>query len=196
MNIEKRNFFSNYRDFFGNLSQRQVDGLDQLLDAIRSDEAVTDLRHLAYMLATVKHECADTWHPVTEYGNRAYFNKYNAGTDIGKRLGNIHKGDGFLYRGRGYVQITGRANYEKLGMAAGVDILTFPDKALEPDTAFKIMVSSMMSGLFTGKSLYTYIHDGVCDYMEARRIINGKDQAEKIAKYAFTFEKILKASLM
>lgn len=191
-NIDKHSFFSNYRDFFGNLSQRQVDGLDQLLDAIRADESVTDLRHLAYMLATVKHECADTWRPITEYGNRTYFDKYNAGTSIGKRLGNLHKGDGYLFRGRGYVQITGRDNYAKFGL----DLIANPDKALEPGTAFKIMVAGMLNGLFTGKSLYTYIHDGICDYVAARRIINGTDQAENIAKYAFTFEKILKASLV
>lgn len=196
MNIEKHNFFSNYRDFFGRISQKQVEGLDQLLDAIRADETVTDLRHLAYMLATVKHECADTWRPVTEFGKRAYFDKYNAGTLIGKRLGNIHKGDGFLFRGRGYVQITGRDNYAKLGQTIGVDLLANPDAALEGSKAFKIMVSGMVSGLFTGKKLKDYIHNGVCDYVASRRIINGQDEAEKIAKYAFTFEKILKASLM
>lgn len=195
MKIEKQRFFSEYRSFFGNLSQKQVIGLDKLLDAIRADVIVTDLRHLAYMLATIKHECADTWWPVTEFGGRAYFDKYNAGTAIGKRLGNTQKGDGFLFRGRGYVQITGRLNYGKLSKTIGVDLLANPDAALEPANAFKIMVSGMVSGLFTGKSLSTYIHDNFCDYAGARRIINGQDQAEKIAKYAFTFEKILKASL-
>jgi hypothetical protein len=196
MKIEKHNFFSGYRSFFGNLSQKQVGGLDQLLDAIRADETVTDLRHLAYMLATVKHECADTWYPVTEYGNRAYFDKYNAGTTIGKRLGNLHKGDGYLFRGRGYPQITGRDNYDKLGREIGVDLIANPDAALIPANAFKIMVAGMTKGLFTGKKLKDYIHNGVCDYVASRRIINGQDEAERIAKYAFTFEKILKASLM
>lgn len=196
MKIEKQRFFSNYRDFFGRLSQKQVEGLDQLLDAIRDDENVTDLRHLAYMLATVKHECADTWWPVTEFGGRTYFDKYNAGTAIGKRLGNTQKGDGFLFRGRGYVQITGRDNYLKLGQEIGVDLIANPDSALIPANAFKIMVSGMAHGLFTGKRLSTYIHNNFCDYVGARRIINGQDQAEKIAKYAFMFEKILKASLM
>jgi len=196
MKIDKHAFFQNYRDFFGNLSQRQVDGLDQLLDFIRADEVITDLRHLAYMLATVKHEDADTWWPITEYGNRAYFDKYNAGTKLGKRLGNIHKGDGYLFRGRGYPMITGRDNYDRLGRNIGVDLIANPEKATIPEIAFKIMLVGMVKGLFSGKKLSDYIHNGVCDYVGARRIINGTDQAEKIAKYAFTFEKILKASLV
>jgi predicted chitinase len=57
-------------------------------------------------------ETARRFTPVTEFGQPSYFNKYDAGTPIGRRLGNMQPGDGFRFRGRGYVQITGRANYE------------------------------------------------------------------------------------
>src|SRR5919202_178207 len=95
--------FNAYREIYGKLNQVQVSGIDNLLGYIEMDADVTDLRWAAYMLATVKHECADKFQPVTEYGQKSYFNKYDAGTPIGRRLGNTVRGDGFLYRGRGYV---------------------------------------------------------------------------------------------
>ncbi len=100
---------------------------------------MTDIRWGAHMLATIKHECADTFQPITERGAKAYFNKYEPGTSIGKNLGNTVKGDGYLYRGRGYVQITGRANYQKLSSVLGLtgedDLIMHPDHALHPDVA-------------------------------------------------------------
>ena len=51
----------------------------------------------------------------------------------------------------------------------------------------------MADGDFTGKSLSNYISAGKCDYVEARRIVNGTDRAHKIAGYAAEFEVALRA---
>jgi len=184
--INTKAFFDAYRLKFGSLKQSQVDGINQLL----SFGAGFDKRYFAYMMATVKHECADTWKPITEYGSKDYFNKYDADTRLGQRLGNIVDGDGYRYRGRGYVQITGRANYERLGNIIEVDLINNPDLALDPVNAFSIMKIGMEKGLFTGKRLSDYINQS-CNYLQARRIINGMDRAELIAGYAKFFEGIL-----
>lgn len=176
------------------LNPQQYQGLDQLLAFIELDPDITDDRWVAYMMATVEHECAHTFLPITEFGPPAYFDKYNAGTKIGERLGNTQPGDGLKYKGRGFVQITGRANYLKLGQALGVGDLFIkqPDLVLEPANAYRIMSVGMRNGLFTGRKLATYINDAGCDYVNARRIINGTDQAEVIAGYATMYEKVLK----
>ncbi len=198
MKFNHQSFFNSYKTNFGNLSQAQVSGLENLLNFVETDQTITDIRWLAYMLATVKHECADTYQPISERGQKVYFDKYEAGTAIGKRLGNAEKGDGYLFRGRGYVQITGRANYKnlssKLGLMDDDDLITKPDKALSPNIAYKIMTHGMVNGSFTGKKLKDYINSSKADYKEARRIINALDQAEKIQGYAVKFESILKES--
>lgn len=200
MKIDHAKFFNGYREAYSRISQDTVNGLEQIGQHMEIDPDITDLRWAAYMLATIKHECGNTWHPITERGPRDYFNKYNAGTPIGKRLGNTQPGDGFLYRGRGYVQITGRANYAKMTKALGLgpdeDLVKDPDQALRPMIAYRIMSIGMRQGLFTGKKLSDYINADKCDYKNARRIINGTDQADKIKAYAETLEKILRGAIV
>ncbi len=200
MKIDHAKFFNGYRSAYGRLSQSTVNGLEQLGQHMESDPALTDLRWAAYMLATVKHECGNEWHPITERGAKSYFNKYEPGTPIGRRLGNTQPGDGWRYRGRGYVQITGRRNYElltkELGLGPDEDLIQDPDQALRPMIAYRIMSLGMRKGLFTGKKLTDYIDGQKCDYRSARRIINGLDKADLIKGYAVKLEEILRAAIV
>lgn len=67
-------------------------------------------------------------------------------------LGNVVAGDGRRYKGRGYVQITGRSNYRSIGDAIGVDLVANPDLALDPSIAAKILVEFWMTHGVKGKS--------------------------------------------
>lgn len=178
-------FFAAVRTAFGPLKQAQVDGFNILLEATKA--LALDSR--AYILATAWHETARTMQPIYERGAVSYFAKYEPGTKIGKALGNTLKGDGYRFRGRGYVQITGRANYKKASGIVGVDLVANPDQALNPTVAAVIIVNGMMDGWFTGKTLTSAI-----DYADARRVVNGTDKADLIAGYAEGFEAALVAA--
>ncbi|WP_220432300.1 carboxypeptidase [Falsirhodobacter xinxiangensis] len=108
----------------------------------------------------------------------------------GGRMGNTLANDGWTYRGRGHVQITGRDNYVRAGAALGIDLITKPDRALEPDIAAQILVLGMQKGWFTGKKLSDFIGSTV-DYRGARRIVNGTDSADEIASLARQYETAL-----
>jgi hypothetical protein len=198
--IDRKVFFDKVRVdlFHGSLTQRQVDGMGAVLD--HADLVrMTDNRKLAYILATEFHETGRKMQPVYEKGSRAYFNKYEPGTKIGKRLGNTQKGDGYRYRGRGPVQLTGRANYVKMGNILGVDLVGNPDLALDTTVGVAVMFEGMATaksfrGDFTGKSLEDYFTASTTDWVNARRIVNGTDKADLIAGYARKFNDALQAA--
>ena len=189
--IDRQVFYDAVRanPFPGRLSEEQVTGMGAIL-AEWERRGLTDLRHLAYMLATTYHETAHRMRPITEYGQRSYFDRYEGRKD----LGNTVKGDGYLFRGRGYVQLTGRRNYTLASRKLGVDLVGSPDRALEPTLAAAIMFVGMSEGWFTGKELSDYINAAETDYLNARRIINGTDRALLIAGYAEAFHKALVAA--
>lgn len=161
--------------------------LEVKLARLRTDERWIDPRHVVYFLATCYHETAHTFAPIVERGSREYFNKY----EFRKNLGNTQPGDGYKYRGRGDVQITGRANYAKFGALLSIPLLDQPELALDPRHSYDIATIGMLQGLFTGRKLSHYINETQCSYVEARRIINGTDRAELIAGYAKLIAPIL-----
>jgi putative chitinase len=192
--INKLRFFSAFRDAFGPLDQQQVDGLDFLLDCFGSNKRWADLRHVAYALATAYHETGHTFQPIEERGGRVYLSKYYLRKKLRADLGNIQLSDAWVYKGRGYVQITGRRNYSKFSGLVVKPLLTHPELALDHDTAFDIMTEGMFGGHFTGVAITRYVNASFTDYVNARKVINGLDRADVIAGMAAKFEQILRGA--
>lgn len=162
--------------FNGKLKQSQVSGINTILAAI-NEYKLPDKRQAAYIFATAYHETAKTMQPVVEYGSDVYLRdkKY------------------WPYIGRGYVQLTWKENYEKFTKLLGVNLVKNPALACDPEIAAKVMMIGMMKGIFTGKRLSDYISSLKCDYVGARRIINGTDRAEMVAGYARVFQEAIEA---
>lgn len=182
-----KDFFDSIRAslFGGSMRENQVSGVNFLLKATEG----LPLRHRAYILATTHHETGPSssalhWTPRREiWGPTEAQSRYEGRKD----LGNTQPGDGKKFLGRGYVQITGRANYKRASSVIGKDLVAIPELALDPEIAAKIIVNGMTAGWFTGKKLSDYDH-----YTSMRRVVNGTDRAELIAGYAEKFEKALK----
>lgn len=193
LKFTRKKFFDGVRSkLINHFTQSQVDGLNFLLAEFENDPIWSDIRHISYALSTICIETAWTFQPITEYGDKSYFNKY----DGRKTLGNTAKGDGYKYRGRGYIQLTGKANYKKFAEILQLDLVAKPDLAIEPSTAFLIMTIGMFRGSFTGFAFRHDINFKETNYKKARRIINGTDKQTTIAGYAVKFEQVLRDSLI
>lgn len=71
---------------------------------------------------------------------KAFFERVYGGAWGAAQLGNVSHGDGYLYRGRGLFQLTGRANYRRYGDLIGHDLIGDPELANDPEIAAEIAV--------------------------------------------------------
>jgi putative chitinase len=96
---------------------------------------------LAQFLAQCAHETMD-FRRMVERGSPSYFKKYERSyaPNQARILGNIHRGDGTRFKGRGYIQLTGRYNYARAERDLGLPLLDDPELAADPDHAARIAV--------------------------------------------------------
>jgi predicted chitinase len=96
---------------------------------------------LAQFLAQTAHE-SHNFKSMVEYGGSLDFRKYDPkyAPRKAKELGNKKVGDGARYKGRGYIQLTGRYNYKRAGEALGLPLEQKPELVEKPEVAAKVAV--------------------------------------------------------
>lgn len=131
----------------------------------------------AYLLATAEHE-SDSFNTLEEYSTGDQYEGRGG-------LGNHQPGDGRRFKGRGYVQLTGRSNYTRYAEITGFELATLPIILMNwPALSVFVIVDGMLRGIYTGRRLDEFVNGDRQDFFNARQVINGHDRAEKIAAQA------------
>jgi predicted chitinase len=129
---------------------------EPLTAAMAEFDITTPAREAAF-LAQLAHESGELRYMEEIASGAAYEGR--------KDLGNTQPGDGRHYKGRGPIQLTGRANYRAAGEALGVDLETQPELAATPEVAFRV------AGWFwKGHDLNEFADAG--DFLAISRVIN------------------------
>ena len=136
-------------------------------------------KRVAAFIAQIGHESGQ-FRYVRELGGDQYLSKYDTGS-LAKRLGNTPEadGDGQKYRGRGLIQITGRANYITCGEALALDLVNHPELLEKPQHA-----CMSAAWFWASRGLNTLADAGQFDTI-TRRINGGQNgAADRQALYA------------
>ncbi len=178
------------------LCAKEVEGLAAVLAACL--KAGLKAADTAYILATDYHETGGTMQPVKERGGNGYFTRMydirGARPALARANGNLTPGDGIKYCGRGLAQITWKNNYLRVGklLGMGTALVTNPELCSTMAVATRVLVEGSIGGWFTGRKLsHSIPRSGPASqaqFVEARRVINGRDKALMIADYALIFQ--------
>jgi Bacterial SH3 domain/Chitinase class I len=135
---------------------------------------LNDRQMLLMALGTIRAETAG-FMPISEYVSKYNtspggqpFDLYDPPSQIAKNLGNTEPGDGARFKGRGYVQLTGRYNYTRIGKQIGKDLVSDPDLANDQAVAGLILAQFL-------KNSEAAIRQALAanDLAKARRLVNG-----------------------
>ncbi len=129
-----------------------------LLEPTLADYKINTFLRVAHFLAQICTE-TDSLKTTVEYGTDEYFRKH---LEHNPGLGNTKDGDGPLFKGRGLIMLTGRANYTTYGGLVGANLVDNPDLAADPVLSIKI----------------------ACEYWKAKKInaIADRDDVEAVTK--------------
>ena len=117
--------------------RRRAECLAPLNDAMQAN-GIDTLNRAAAFVAQLAHESGELRWLEELWGPTEAQQRYEPPSELARRLGNTHKGDGFRYKGRGPIQVTGRFNYGKYGELLGLDLEGDPAQAAQPAVGFAI----------------------------------------------------------
>ena len=141
---------------------RQAGVFVPALNTAMSRYGIVGTPRAAAFIAQVGHESGQFRWLKELWGPTAQQASYEGRAD----LGNTVKGDGSKYRGRGLIQITGRANYAACGEALGLDLLSKPELLEQPQYA-----AMSAAWFWSTRGLNTLADQG--EFMKITRRING-----------------------
>lgn len=218
--MNRETFFTWVRKniFNGRLTQSQVDGMNAILDAA-GELGVTDIRMIAYALATPVIETGGTYEPVSEnlnYSVAALTSKFPNRISVSdaqkygrsamqpanqEAIANTIYGGSWGRENLGNTQPGDGWNYRGRGLTqitgrrnyAKFGYENNPEGVSVLKDAAIIMVKGMRDGSFTGKKFSDYF-GSTAQWVQARRMINSLDRAEEIAGFAQKFHSALKAA--
>lgn len=152
------------------------------LTAAMSEFAIETPARAAAFLAQVAHESGQFRFMEEIWGPTDAQKRYEPVTRLSQDLGNIDAGDGKRFKGRGPIQVTGRANYRRFGDLLGVDLIADPARAASPDVGFRV------AGLYWSKRGLNELADAATDeaFVTITKRINGGTNglADRQALYA------------
>lgn len=186
--------------FNGMLRDSQINGIKAVTDAWAASYPNGDPRWLAYILASVFHETGQRMVPVRE-GFRDTDEKarqHVRNMFLSGRVSSDYAApvNGISYFGRGRIQVTHFANYQKLMRRFNKDFVGDPNLLLDSAIDAEVAVVGHVEGLWTRFKLDDFISGPRCDYAGARQIVNGHDKAELIATYASRFESAIRTAMI
>jgi len=154
------------RRIMPNLAATKAESLLPHLNAAMAEFGIDTLLRTAAFAAQLAHESGEFRWMEEIWGPTSAQKRYEPQTDLSKRLGNSDAGDGLRFKGRGPIQLTGRANYSRFGGLLGLDLIGSPAQAAVPEVAFRI------AALFwKNRGLNEFAEAG--DFREVTRRING-----------------------
>ena len=112
---------------------RAAEWLPSIVDAMAEFQIDNKARQAAF-LAQIGHETGGLHWTVEIWGPTDAQKRYEGRKD----LGNVNPGDGVRYKGRGIFQLTGRANYARIGKLLNLPLIAHPELAEGPETALRI----------------------------------------------------------
>ncbi|QSQ21607.1 LysM peptidoglycan-binding domain-containing protein [Pyxidicoccus parkwayensis] len=146
------------RGVMPNLSEAKAKQYLPYLNQAMAEANITTPQRKAMFLAQLAHESGELRYMEEIASGAAYEGRSD--------LGNTQPGDGVRYKGRGPIQLTGRANYRAAGRALGIDLEGHPERAKDPDVAFRIA-----GWYWSSRNLNSYADAG--NFREVTRRING-----------------------
>jgi predicted chitinase len=185
-----------------------IESLRNVLEFAKNDKNLTDVSDLAYLLATAKVEsdyslqrwesdyvCGLQGKPYKDKPCQSALNYYRSTKDGKKNYYTLGTDkNGLPYFGRGLIQLTGKANYEKYGDLIGVDLVNDGDKALEPKNSYKIAttyLSNKRGGIYAKNGINRSTFDLARDnnLTLARKSVNGGSKGLSEVNSAYIFWK-------